>query len=232
MRRFLRDVITFAVHNLLTDPPFTRLDLVTCRNLLIYLKPDAQRPVLARLHFGLQNGGVLFLGPSETVGDQKSSFQPLDLKWKLFRARGATRDLARMFGTTGIPTFGRAPTRRPAPEVEFKPALDHYLPPGVVVDGSFDVLHVLGNITPFIQLPEGRANLNLLNLLPAAVSVFLNSTARRVRGDYEHAVIPSVELNGQMVDLRVMPATGAPGRDDHGLLIFFEAVRSVTGADG
>ncbi len=232
VRRFLRDDITFAVHNLLTDPPFTRLDLVTCRNLLIYLKPDAQRPVLARLHFGLQNGGVLFLGPSETVGDQKGSFQPIDLKWKVFRASGATRDLARMFGATGLTTFGRPPARRPTPEVEFKPALDHYLPPGVAVDQSFDVLHVIGNITPFIQLPEGRANLNLLNLLPPAVSVFLNSTARRVRGNQEHAVIPSVELNGQMVDLRVMPANGSPTREDQGLMIFFEEIRAPSEGEG
>ncbi|MEO0604897.1 MAG: CheR family methyltransferase, partial [Myxococcota bacterium] len=232
VRRFLRDDITFAVHNLLTDPPFTRLDLVTCRNLLIYLKPDAQRPVLARLHFGLQNGGVLFLGPSETVGDQKASFQPIDLKWKLFRASGATRDLARMFGASGLTSFGRPPARRPATEVEFKPALDHYLPPGVAVDKAFDVMHVLGKITPFIELPEGRANLNLLNLLPPAVSVFLNSTARRVRGNQEHTVIPSVELNGRMVDLRVMPSNLASRGDDQGLMVFFEEIRSPGTVDG
>ncbi|MEN0067166.1 MAG: PAS domain-containing protein, partial [Myxococcota bacterium] len=206
-------------------PPFTRLDLVTCRNLLIYLKPDAQRPVLARLHFGLQNGGILFLGPSETVGDQKASFQPIDLKWKIFRATGATRDLARMFGTTGVASFGRAPARRNTPEVEFKPALDHYLPPGVAVDHTYEVVHVIGNITPFIQLPEGRANLNLLNLLPPAVSVFLNSSARRVRGDQEHAVIPSVELNGHMVDLRIMPSASPSAREDQGLMVFFEEIR-------
>jgi len=232
VRRFLRDDITFAVHNLLTDPPFTRLDLVTCRNLLIYLKPDAQRPVLARLHFGLQNGGVLFLGPSETVGDQKGSFSPLDLKWKIFRASGATRDLARMFGATGLTSFGRTAPRRAPPELEFKPALDFYLPPGVAVDQSFDVLHVIGNITPYIQISEGRANLNLLNLLPAAVSVFLNSTARRVRGSQEDAVIPSVELNGRMVDLRVMPSNSTSTRDDQGLMIFFEELRSSSDEEG
>ena len=132
VRRFLRDMLTFAVHNLMTDPPFTRLDLVTCRNLLIYLRPEAQRPVLARLHFGLKDGGVLFLGPSETVGDQKAYFRPINLRWKFFRTSGTPGELVQMFGAGGAaPPFGRiAPRRRAVPDVQLKAVLDHFVPPG------------------------------------------------------------------------------------------------------
>ena len=228
VRRGLRDRLTFAVHNLMTDPPFTRLDLVTCRNLLIYLRPEAQRPVLARLHFGLREGGALFLGPSETVGELKPYFQALDLKWKVFRAGGNQGDLKHLFGAGGpsLPMGRPAATRRPAAPADnhLKAVLDHFVPPGVAVDGGFDVVHIFGNITPFIQLPEGRANLNLMSLLPPAVSVFLSSSARRVRGTQEPHVIPNVELNDRNVDLRVLPTKTTPRGDDIGFLVFFESL--------
>ncbi|MEN0066918.1 MAG: CheR family methyltransferase [Myxococcota bacterium] len=87
IRTFVRNMITFGVHDVLTDPPYSNLDLVVCRNLLMYLRPGAQRSVVRRLSFGLQTkGGTLFLGPGETVGDQLGRFERLNLKWKFFRA--------------------------------------------------------------------------------------------------------------------------------------------------
>ena len=81
----LRERVVFAHHNLLQDAPFTRLDLLTCRNLLIYFKPAAQRRVLSLFHFALKTGGVLMLGPSETTGALTEEFASLDARWKIFR---------------------------------------------------------------------------------------------------------------------------------------------------
>ena len=231
VRRFLRDSITFAVHNVITDPPFTRLGLVSCRNMLIYLRPDAQRPVLARLHFGLHEDGVLFLGASETVGDRKGYFEPIDLKWKIFRAKGSSGQLGSIFGRT-MPYMQRVPGAAPRPVVPPKnhlmAAATHYIPPGVGVDANFDVEHFFGDVTPFIRLPEGRANLNLLNMLPPAVSVFVGSAARRARADEEPNVIPGVQLGSKLVSVRVMLAQGVGVEpSDRGLLVFFEEVAPV-----
>ena len=90
-RRLLREAITFAPQNLLQDPPFSRLDLISCRNLLIYLEPEAQRRVLALFHFSLRDGGHLFLGPAETVSGREGLFQPVSKKWRIYRRIGPTR---------------------------------------------------------------------------------------------------------------------------------------------
>ena len=226
VRRLLRDRITFAPHNVLTDPPFTRLCLITCRNMLIYLRPEAQRPVLARMHFGLMGGGILFLGSSETVADQKVNYHPRSLKWKIFEARGGSPELSALF-THGIvqnqPTLApRARRRGPPSSHPFKSALEHYVPPGVAVDPSFDILHLTGEVNQFLMLPEGQASLNLLRMLPPAVSVFVNSAGRRARAGEGPVVIPHVPMGQQVVDIRVMSAPqGTPERG--GLLVFFES---------
>ena len=91
MRPELRDRVVFAPQNVLQDPPFSRLDIVTCRNLLIYLEPEVQQRVLALLHFGLREGGALFLGTSETVAGAEDLFEPIDKKARIFRRVGPTR---------------------------------------------------------------------------------------------------------------------------------------------
>ncbi len=91
VRQDLRECVVFAPQNLLNDPPFSRLDIASCRNLLIYLEPDVQQRVLALLHFGLREGGTLFLGNSETLGGSEELFEPLDTKARIFRRVGPTR---------------------------------------------------------------------------------------------------------------------------------------------
>ena len=234
VRRFLRDSLTFAVHNVMTDPPFTRLDLVSCRNLLIYLQPEGQRAVLARLHFGLREGGVLFLGPSETVGEQKSAFENIHLKWKIFRAVGASAELTQALGSSS--TSGAfQPRSRPriatATDNHVRAAVEYFVPPGVAIDAAMDVVHLFGDASQFIQLPSGRPTLNLVDLLPAGVAVFINSTARRVRATGTPALIPDVELNGQRVRIRIVPSLSPSRGEELGLLVFFEVAEPGTEAE-
>ena len=84
----LRETVTFAAQNLLTDPPFSKMDLISCRNVLIYLEPETQKQIIALLHFALKEGGSLFLGPSETVGRQTDLFEPISKKWRIYRRIG------------------------------------------------------------------------------------------------------------------------------------------------
>jgi two-component system, chemotaxis family, CheB/CheR fusion protein len=91
VKRELRDMITFAPQNLLQDPPFSRLDLITCRNLLIYLEPEFQKKVVALFHFALREGGHLFLGPAETVSGHDDLFHPISKRWRIYTRVGQTR---------------------------------------------------------------------------------------------------------------------------------------------
>jgi len=84
-------LIVFASQNLLRDPPFSRLDLISCRNLLIYLDPEAQKRVMALFHFALQEGGRLFLGNAETIGRHENLFDTVSKKWRIYRRLGPTR---------------------------------------------------------------------------------------------------------------------------------------------
>ena len=87
----VRETVTFAAQNLITDAPFSRMDLISCRNLLIYLEPEMQKRIITLLHFALKEGGYLFLGPSETVGQQTDLFEPVSKKWRIYRRIGPAR---------------------------------------------------------------------------------------------------------------------------------------------
>ncbi len=97
VKKMLRDMVVFAEQNVAEDPPFSRIDLVSCRNLLIYMNSDLQRRVLPLFHYALQPMGYLFLGTSESVGDYADLFSPIDRKWKIFvRKPGGTPRSASM----------------------------------------------------------------------------------------------------------------------------------------
>ena len=106
----LRETLTFAVQNLIADAPFSKLDLIVCRNVLIYLEPEVQKKVITLLHFSLNEGGFLFLGPSETIGRQIDLFEPVSKKWRIFRRIGPNRP-----ERVAVPDCRPAGTTRPGP---------------------------------------------------------------------------------------------------------------------
>ena len=114
IKKFLRETIIFAPQNLLQDPPFSRLDLVTCRNLLIYLEPDFQKRVLALFHFALREGGHLFLGPAEAITGQEELFHTVSKKWRIYRRLGPTRHEMADFPLVGSERPRQAPPERHA----------------------------------------------------------------------------------------------------------------------
>src|SRR6185436_3980586 len=136
----LRSHIVFAHHNVMRDAPFTRLDLVSCRNFLIYLKPPAQRRVLALFHFGLKIGGVLLLGPSETPGSLADEFATVDSRWKIFRKSRDVRIPDVSISSPGAPAAGARPivTRQSSEDPRVLRGrdnlLERYAPPTLLVD--------------------------------------------------------------------------------------------------
>jgi len=170
----LRNLVVFASHNIIKDAPFTRLELITCRNLLIYLLPAAQKKALSLFHFGLKTGGILFLGPSETAGDLGDEFQPLEKHWKFFRKRRDAKlpaDLRlplssgrRGSSLTFAGGFDRAGGSGPLGDV-FQQTLNRTLPPSVLVNERLEIVHTFGEASGFLRLQTGSPSLQLLDML-------------------------------------------------------------------
>jgi len=173
----LRQCIVFARQNLLSDPPFTRMDLVVCRNTLIYFKPLAQERVLHALLYALQGGGALFLGSSESVAMMTDALQTISAKHKLFR-RNSERMLPLLenFNKSGgrvrrppLPEARRqAPTQAAAvnaSDIGIAALLAQYAPPSIIFNETHEAVHLFGDVNPFIQAKQGSASLVLKRML-------------------------------------------------------------------
>ena len=179
VKKSLRDQVVFAPQDVLRDPPFSRVDIITCRNLLIYLEPEAQRRALMLMHFALREGGHLLLGNAETLGHADSLFEVVSKRWRIYRRAGVGRQ------AITLPTVAsRAPEvrqvarllpvslARPSPTATLQAALlDEFGPPTAVVDTNERLVYFHGEAEPYLQLPPGEMTQNLLDLVrPAPVS--------------------------------------------------------------
>jgi two-component system CheB/CheR fusion protein len=170
VKQELRELVVFAPQNLLHDPPFSRLDICTCRNLMIYLEPAIQRRVLALLHFGLRENGALFLGTSETVSGTETLFEPVDKRWRIYRRVGPTRHEALDFpipASLGGPSDrergeGRLVARASVSAITNKVLLEHHTPAAVTVDRQQRIVYFHGNTDPFLSHPRGEPTRDLL----------------------------------------------------------------------
>ncbi|MGE3817946.1 MAG: chemotaxis protein CheB, partial [Isosphaeraceae bacterium] len=180
----LRKSVVFAQHNVLKDAPFTKLDLVTCRNLLIYFRPAAQKRVLSLFHFALKAGGILFLGPSETPGEVSDEFEALDPRWRVYRKRRDVRlvtDL-RLMDVTPQP---RSPAMNPPPPPDLHLAgtydalLDQLMPPSVLVNDRGAVIQSFGGASKYLRFREGRITTDLLELVDPEMRMALTGALPR-----------------------------------------------------
>ncbi|MGO9986700.1 MAG: CheR family methyltransferase, partial [Rhodomicrobium sp.] len=171
--RKLRERVVFAPQNAVQDPPFSRIDLLVCRNVLIYLQPEGQQKILRLFHFALSEGGYLFLGSAETLGGAEYLFETVSKKWRLYRRLGPTRHDIIDFP---IPQGGgRYLPQYPQQEADQRPAVrrteealralaSHYAPPSVLIDGNLQALYYHGAMERFLkpQLGEPTQDLSAL----------------------------------------------------------------------
>ena len=165
-------MVLFAQHDLIMDPPFTRLDLLFCRNVLIYFNATLQKRLLPLFHYSLLPGGVLMLGASETVGAAQNLFPPLSSKSRLYRR---SPDAA-AFGAVDFPVYRRFSVRTPAPELPMslqspptanvQALADHLLlqkfsPTAVLVNELGDILYISGHTGQYLEPAAGKANWNI-----------------------------------------------------------------------
>lgn len=252
IRRAIRESVVFASHNLLQDPPFTNLDLITCRNLLIYLQPPVQKKVLSLFAFALRKDGHLFLGSSEALGSQADLFTPIDQKAKIWRSvTVAHRPLSGTLETTSMldriqdPYAARfAPARRRQRDAfsdtcEISQTLiEEYLPPCVLVNDQYEILHVFGNVAPFLRLASGKPTLHLLDLVIGDLSKPLAAVLHQAVKKKSLVIYRKVEANDWdgmpiTLHLKVHPLAFDRMRR-HAYAVFFETSdhRPRTGEEG
>ncbi len=182
----LRETVIFARHDLMLDPPFLKLDLISCRNLLIYLTQEAQQRVLSLFHYALLQDGLLLLGRSEGIPPSGPAFVSLDKRQRLFVRRGATATPLLPARTTagdsaGTPSGEDAQHPRRPPRRLVDRVSQLFLPDAVAVDAAFRIQHVFGQAGRLLALPSGAPTLNLLEQLPATWRPLVLALLRRAR---------------------------------------------------
>lgn len=230
----LRDMVVFAPQNLLRDPAFSRLDLVSCRNFLIYLEPDAQQRIIALCHFALQQGGHLFLGNAETVGRFEDLFETVSKKWRIFRRLGPTRhDLIEFPPPDGQseahtitdPSSSTPEQNTSAAETARRALLEHFAPASVLTDRKGRVLYFHGTTRDYLENPPGEPTRDLLTMARGGLAAKLRAAMREASKENR-----SVSVNarireskpGQSVGMTVMPLSASA--QDGFLLVCFAPV--------
>ncbi|RYZ21145.1 MAG: PAS domain S-box protein [Chitinophagaceae bacterium] len=182
----LRKQIVFARHNILKDPPFIKNDLVTCRNMLIYMNSILQRRVFSTLQYALNNGGVLFLGPSEIPSSIASTLQEINGKWRIYRKIGNEKSHQQVYEPAQTVRASRAgqvvKENTMARELaeDFRNVLtDEYRYAALYIDRNYEIKEAIGDFRNYLSLPQKIVNLNLLKMVGQDLAIALNSGLRK-----------------------------------------------------
>ncbi|UOG73332.1 PAS domain-containing protein [Hymenobacter tibetensis] len=238
VQRELREMVLFANHNFLKDPPFSRLDLVTCRNVLIYLNSTAQERVMETFHFALKPGGFLFLGSSESVDGTSDLYATVSRENHIYRSREVAMPHyalpesvpAALHATppaslTLLEAESRHLTRLSLGELHQK-LLEQYAPPSLVVNEEYDILHMSERVGSFLEFSGGEPTKNLLKLIRPELRLALRSVlhqAVQLQTIMEaRNVLWNKNGERQMVTIRVKPVTKAGDTAKGFLLVIFE----------
>jgi two-component system CheB/CheR fusion protein len=235
--KFVRQNCVFARQNLVEDPPFSKLDLISCRNVLIYLGPSLQKRVMPIFHYALKRGGILTLGTSESVGEFSDLFNLVDKKNKIYARREV---FSRPESKFAARTEAEEPERKPQPQrpepasplSELQKRVDNLLlaefaPAGVVINAQMEVLSFRGQTSAFLEHSPGDASLNLLKMARPPLLLELRTAISRAAKSGLPIHKEGVRLAGPKapeLDLRVIPFQ-APPSDERFYLVLFERVR-------
>ena len=231
----IRDMAVFARHNVLTDPPFSRIDLVSCRNLLIYLEPALQAKALGVMHYALKPHGVLWLGSSETLGSYRDLFEVEDSKQRIYSKKpGPGRVPSRSgSGDQAVRKHEDHQPRRdlglPTPNVHREAdqiLLTKYTPASVLIDSDLEILQFRGETALYLAPLPGKASLNLLKMLREGLMLGVRMAIQKAkRGDQQiREEGLHVKTNGgyRKVNVQVIPIRSKTGAQQHYLVLFEE----------
>ncbi|ACY17737.1 chemotaxis protein CheB [Haliangium ochraceum] len=249
VRTPLRDTVSFAVHDLTKDPPFSRMNLVSCRNVLIYLRPQAQRLVLNVLHFALRSDGYLFMGTSESTGKQRELFSTLSKPWRIYKKVGTSRPISvlrsiqrqpseRDGGNASGGQAGESPhghghghghgqaRREGVNDLARRAVLRTRVAPTIVVGGDGSVLFMHGELRPYLRFPEGDSpRFELASLVAPELATRTRGALYKCRRDGETVIALSSPDEGRESRVRIV-ATPAHEFGDGAVVLSFDELES------
>lgn len=216
VKKNVREMLVFAPHNIIKDPPFTKLDLICCRNLLIYLESVLQKKLLPLFHYSLKPKGILFLGSSETIGGFVDLFTPVDRKWKIFTRKDSASAGRKILEFPPMPPAEKAPEihRSKGRETGIRRLAEGFLtktyaPPSVLINEDGDIQYVHGRTGKYLELAPGEAKFNILDMAREGLRGELSRAIRKAIAGKQDVACKgvSVRSNGdvQSVDLFVKP---------------------------
>lgn len=232
IKKQIREMIIFAKQDLIKDPPFSKLDLVVCRNLLIYLSGLLQKKILPLFHYTLNPDSYLMLGPSETIGESANLFSLIDKRWKIFHRKSSPRVVVE-FPTIPAVKEPEGLQKRALKlnsesgvvSIAENMLLDDYAPPSVIVNERFEILHFRGRTGPYLEHTTGEATFNILKMAREGLRLELRGAIHKAFTKQERVVRPEIRLEGNG-KIRTIRFTVLPfqqkGMDSLAMVIFQE----------
>ena len=207
----IREMVIFAPQNVIMDPPFTRVEILSCRNVLIYMTPELQKKLLPLFHYSLNKGGILFLGSAETIGGFGDLFEPIDTKARLYRRRDAVLraesvEFPSAFVSGRPGTQAQSANTIPAPNLQS--LADHlllqtYAPAAVLVNEQGDILYISGRTGDYLEPAAGKANWNIFAMAREGLRYELTKSFRAALRQKDAVIAKGIKVGGHGVDLTV-----------------------------
>lgn len=240
----IRKMIVFSYHNVIKDPPFSRMDFISCRNMLIYINTDCQKEVLKKLHFALNLEGVLFLGPSEYVGVIKHAMEEIDKKWRVYRCVSKIRvgeepvfsPLSKKMLNAGSEKTKIKNPLNHLSDLFKETLLEEFSFAGILIDKNFEIKQAVGNFKDYIALPDSGLTFNLLKLVSPELSIALSVAVRKAMKDEESSVMRGIKIKDdkkkRYINITVKPYLRQQEYDQQFLFVVLNDGDSKEGAFG
>lgn len=237
----IRRMIIFAPHNMLSDPPFGKLDLISCRNVMIYFQPVLQRGLFSIFHSALKNGGYLFLGKSETANECANVFRPFCSAEKIYIHKGGAKIDNWTPSSYNVPSVQNTVIRRDhineqehvnySLENIYTQYLERYLPASVVIDERNNVIHFFGNYSDYLKIAPGKATFNLFSMLSKDIGLAASTALNRCRTEHKSITYTDISIESESgvrnIDLIVEPINLSRSDDNDLVVMMFIDRRSV-----
>ena len=238
LKKEIREMVVFAHHNLIKDPPFSKIDMITCRNLLIYLNSDLQKKIIPLFHYSLNKDGILILGTSESIGDYNDYFSVFDAKTKIFKKnqdlppRKTNSAFALPFtNLSPVPSISNMPheikQKINIAGLTEKILLNQYAPPTVMVDKYNNAIYFSGNTGLYFEPSKGEASLNILEMAKFGLKAILDSAIHEARSKRTEITVKNVDVNindhFRTINLIIKPIL-TKDIDLGALIIIFESI--------
>ena len=231
----IREMVIFSNQNVITDPPFTNLDIISCRNLLIYLETEAQEKVLSKFSYSLKKDGILFLGPSESIGDFLDSFHNLDNKWKIFKNIKTNDFRHQLIENQPVHHIQYSPAYRDSQfdtdskhesmglnitAIAEKRLINMYAPPSALITNMGEILYIHGRLGKYIEPSPGRTNhMNILEMARNGIKLGLNSAIHEAISKKKEVIMENLKVNED-------------GEKDHFIKLVIKPINDSEGVNG